>query len=183
MSAKGSSLRQLRKDGWKIHSELLHGKDAARAIAAEKSWRHDLVAAVEPISDVWAGKLETLGHMGRVEHIKFFGIMDRAVPADKRHRALIARHTVRLLRLDKFLAETQDGTVVHTPQSKPRGRKPGQGAMADGDAILEMHRLVTEEGLTALKAAESAANLAPGVATIEQKTKRIYDKYRGLWSN
>ncbi len=162
MSTSLTRLLELRAQGHTDYNKLVGRRELGPSTETEDEWARDTAAAIRPFSEVQAAKFENPAGGGGDQ---------------------LNRYAARLYTLDRFLDEIQDGTVVHTPQSKPRGRKPGQGAMADGDAILEMHRLVTEEGLTVLKAAGCAANLAPGVATIEQKTKRIYDKYRGLWPN
>ena len=119
MSAKGSSLRQLRRDGWKILGELTSGKDTAQAIEAAKPWACDLVMAVEPVSEVWAIRLGTIGHIKGGEDI--FARRYVSKVTDKRHRAAITRHAVRLCRLEKLLDEIKGGTVAGP---KNKGGRP-----------------------------------------------------------
>ena len=64
-------------------------------------------------------------------------------------------------------------------QRKKPGRKAGQGRYDDVAAIKEISRLVAQEGMNGYKAAWEAEHLAdPRCTTIQQKVKRIYDKYR-----
>ena len=99
----------------------MRGKDAAQAIAATKSWKRDLVAAVRPFSEVWAIKLETLGPIEPASKRRYTEdsfarrYVGRATSKDNRHRSAIYYHAARLHRLDKLLDEIESGTVATPP--------------------------------------------------------------------
>ena len=134
MTSPLAHLGEIRTRGWKVLSELVRGKDAAQAIAAEKSWARDLVTAVRPFNEVWAIKLGTLGPLGPGEDILRLRYLRKVT--DKRHGAAIYRHAVRLRRLDKLLDEIGDGTVAVPTRAawekafaKPLAQKPAAEAV------------------------------------------------------
>ena len=64
-------------------------------------------------------------------------------------------------------------------RGKP-GRKTGQGAREDGEALAEMARLINEKGSNEWAAARDSVHLADhrGTPDVHQRTKRIYNTYR-----
>ncbi len=121
MSTPLAHLGEIRTRGWQILDELMKGKDAAQAIAAEGQWVLDLVTAVKPFSEWWAIKLGTTLSPTTDDEDDFAqDHLNKAAATNKRHCEAIRCHAVRLLRLDELFDEIKDGAVAApSPQDEP----------------------------------------------------------------
>ncbi len=168
MSGPVAHLQEIRTRGWEIFGEL--GLESA-----SQAWTRDLVAAVKPFSEVWAGRLETIGLVAGGEDRFARGYLrDRGASAKNLRPTrkmkvtptadrAIYFHAVRLHRLEKLFDEIGDGTVATPTRAawkKAFAKKPAAKAaraLASSEAIEKWLRGFLVDGKPNVVKTQAAA--------------------------
>ena len=139
--------------------------DIAKYVRALRRWHRDLRPLVKTYNAPLAESLRMLNPRPE-EYQRVAGNYTSLA----QWRLLMTTATA-LYRLSPHLSTARRG--------KP-GRKTGQGAREDGEALAEMARLINEKGSNEWAAARDSVHLADqrGTPDVHQRTKRIYNTYR-----